>query len=174
MWNSIQSSNLLPAAWWSTFSSEWRERSTRFPLLHSSSVLDKLKYSGDDGAHPPWAPAPPSDSAQPNNLQAIRIKTRLKTWSQNKECANKVNSPLFSFPPLLSSFSLKLHILVSSTGVRLNIDCQEVAEKEIKAAGNTSSDGYQVLGKMSKSIGSKGESATVSQLRSDLKCLNCV
>lgn len=63
-------------------------------------------------------------------------------------------------------FSLKLHILVSSTSVRLNIDCQEVAEKEIKAAGNTSSDGYQVLGKMSKSIGSRGESATVSPLTS--------
>lgn len=52
--------------------------------------------------------------------------------------------------------------MVSSTSVKLNIDCQEVAEKEIKAAGNTSSDGYQVLGKMSKSIGSAGESATVS------------
>lgn len=65
---------------------------------------------------------------------------------------------------LFLSPSAKLHILVSSTSVKLNIDCQEVAEKEIKAAGNTSSDGYQVLGKMSKSIGSKGESATVSQL----------
>ncbi|CAG01461.1 unnamed protein product, partial [Tetraodon nigroviridis] len=60
-----------------------------------------------------------------------------------------------------------LHILVSSTGVRLNIDCQEVAEKEIKAAGNTSSDGYQVLGKMSKSVGATGESATVSQASSN-------
>lgn len=53
---------------------------------------------------------------------------------------------------------------MSPTGVKLNIDCQEVAEKKIKDAGNTSSDGYQVLGKMSKSIGSKGESATVSDL----------
>uniref|UniRef100_A0A8C9ZMB3 Collagen alpha-1(XII) chain n=1 Tax=Sander lucioperca TaxID=283035 RepID=A0A8C9ZMB3_SANLU len=62
----------------------------------------------------------------------------------------------------------KLHILVSSTGVKLNIDCQEVAEKEIKEAGNTSSDGYQVLGKMSKSIGSKGESATLQMF--DIVC----
>uniref|UniRef100_A0A7N8WUY7 Collagen alpha-1(XII) chain n=1 Tax=Mastacembelus armatus TaxID=205130 RepID=A0A7N8WUY7_9TELE len=62
----------------------------------------------------------------------------------------------------------KLHILVSSTGVKLNIDCQEVAEKEIKAAGNTSSDGYQVLGKMSKSIGSKGQSATLQMF--DIVC----
>uniref|UniRef100_A0A672FR01 Collagen, type XII, alpha 1b n=1 Tax=Salarias fasciatus TaxID=181472 RepID=A0A672FR01_SALFA len=64
----------------------------------------------------------------------------------------------------------KLHILVSSTGVKLNIDCQEVAEKEIKAAGNTSSDGYQVLGKMSKSIGSRGESATFQLQMFDIIC----
>lgn len=53
--------------------------------------------------------------------------------------------------------------MVSSNSVKLNVDCQEVAEKKIKAAGNTSRDGYQVLGKMSKSIGSKGKSATVSR-----------
>ncbi|KAI9528339.1 hypothetical protein NQZ68_022031 [Dissostichus eleginoides] len=63
-----------------------------------------------------------------------------------------------------------LHILVSSTAVKLNIDCQEVAEKEIKEAGNTSSDGYQVLGKMSKSIGSKGESATFQLQMFDIVC----
>ncbi|XP_070782388.1 collagen alpha-1(XII) chain [Enoplosus armatus] len=64
----------------------------------------------------------------------------------------------------------KLHVLVSSTGVKLNIDCQEVAEKEIKASGNTSSDGYQVLGKMSKSIGSRGESATFQLQMFDIVC----
>lgn len=53
--------------------------------------------------------------------------------------------------------------MVSPNTVRLNLDCQQVAEKEIKEAGNTSTDGYQVLGKMSKSIGSKGDSATVSR-----------
>uniref|UniRef100_A0A7N6B6R2 Collagen alpha-1(XII) chain n=1 Tax=Anabas testudineus TaxID=64144 RepID=A0A7N6B6R2_ANATE len=62
----------------------------------------------------------------------------------------------------------KLHVLVSSTSVKLNIDCQEVAEKQIKAAGNTSSDGYQVLGKMSKAIGSKGQSATLQMF--DIIC----
>ncbi|KAM6915073.1 collagen alpha-1(XII) chain [Xenentodon cancila] len=64
----------------------------------------------------------------------------------------------------------KLHILVSSTSVKLNVDCQEVEEKAIKAAGNTSSDGYQVLGKMSKSIGSKGESATFQLQMLDIVC----
>ncbi|XP_034018402.1 collagen alpha-1(XII) chain isoform X2 [Thalassophryne amazonica] len=64
----------------------------------------------------------------------------------------------------------KLHIMVSSTNVKLNIDCQEVAEKEIKDAGNMSSDGYQVLGKMSKSIGSKGESASFQLQMFDIIC----
>uniref|UniRef100_A0A674BWJ9 Collagen type XII alpha 1 chain n=1 Tax=Salmo trutta TaxID=8032 RepID=A0A674BWJ9_SALTR len=62
----------------------------------------------------------------------------------------------------------KLHILVSPTKVKLNLDCQEVADKEIKEAGNTSTDGYQVLGKMSKSIGSKGKSATLQMF--DIVC----
>uniref|UniRef100_A0A3Q4H193 Collagen, type XII, alpha 1b n=1 Tax=Neolamprologus brichardi TaxID=32507 RepID=A0A3Q4H193_NEOBR len=64
----------------------------------------------------------------------------------------------------------KLHILVSPTNVQLNIDCQVVAEKQIKAAGNMSSDGYQVLGKMSKSIGSKGESSTFQLQMFDIVC----
>uniref|UniRef100_A0A4W4F305 Collagen, type XII, alpha 1a n=1 Tax=Electrophorus electricus TaxID=8005 RepID=A0A4W4F305_ELEEL len=64
----------------------------------------------------------------------------------------------------------KLHILVSPQSVRLNVDCQEVAEKEMKEAGNTSLDGYQVLGKMSKSIGSKGESATFQIQMFDIIC----
>uniref|UniRef100_A0A8C6M865 Collagen alpha-1(XII) chain n=1 Tax=Nothobranchius furzeri TaxID=105023 RepID=A0A8C6M865_NOTFU len=64
----------------------------------------------------------------------------------------------------------KLHILVSSTSVRLMVDCQEAAEKEITAAGNTSRDGYQVLGKMSKSIGSKGESASFQLQMFDIVC----
>uniref|UniRef100_A0A671LP58 Collagen alpha-1(XII) chain n=1 Tax=Sinocyclocheilus anshuiensis TaxID=1608454 RepID=A0A671LP58_9TELE len=62
----------------------------------------------------------------------------------------------------------KLHILVSPKSVKLNMDCQEVAEKEIKPAGNTSMDGFQVLGKMSKSIGSQGESATLQMF--DIVC----
>ncbi|XP_061561152.1 collagen alpha-1(XII) chain isoform X5 [Phycodurus eques] len=64
----------------------------------------------------------------------------------------------------------KLHILVSSTGVQLNMDCQHVAEKSIKAAGNTSKDGYQVLGKMAKSVGSRRDSATFQLQMFDIVC----
>ncbi|KAJ8270953.1 hypothetical protein GJAV_G00121110 [Gymnothorax javanicus] len=64
----------------------------------------------------------------------------------------------------------KMHIMVSPTNVKMILDCQEVGEKEIKAAGNTSTDGYQVLGKMSKSMGSKGDSATFQLQMFDIVC----
>lgn len=65
--------------------------------------------------------------------------------------------------PLTRVLLPQLHLLVSSSSVKLKVDCQEVEEKKTKTAGNVSRDGYQVLGKMAKSIGSKGQSATVSQ-----------
>ncbi|XP_027896679.1 collagen alpha-1(XII) chain isoform X5 [Xiphophorus couchianus] len=64
----------------------------------------------------------------------------------------------------------KLHILVSSNSVKLKVDCQEAEEKKTKAAGNVSRDGYQVLGKMTKSIGSKGQSATFQLQMFDIVC----
>uniref|UniRef100_A0A672LID2 Collagen alpha-1(XII) chain n=1 Tax=Sinocyclocheilus grahami TaxID=75366 RepID=A0A672LID2_SINGR len=62
----------------------------------------------------------------------------------------------------------KLHISVSPKNVKLNIDCQEVAEKEIKEANNISTDGYEVLGKMVKSGGSRKQSATLQMF--DIVC----
>uniref|UniRef100_A0A4W5P3T0 Collagen alpha-1(XII) chain n=1 Tax=Hucho hucho TaxID=62062 RepID=A0A4W5P3T0_9TELE len=62
----------------------------------------------------------------------------------------------------------KLHISVSPERVKLNVDCQEVAEKSIKEANNISTDGYEVLGKMAKSGGSKRESATLQMF--DIVC----
>ncbi|XP_078504196.1 collagen alpha-1(XII) chain isoform X2 [Lissotriton helveticus] len=42
----------------------------------------------------------------------------------------------------------KVHIVVSSTSVKTYVDCGEVMEKPIKAAGNISTDGSEVLGKL--------------------------
>ncbi|XP_024293407.1 collagen alpha-1(XII) chain isoform X2 [Oncorhynchus tshawytscha] len=64
----------------------------------------------------------------------------------------------------------KLHISVSPERVKLNVDCQEVAEKPIKEANNISTDGYEVLGKMAKSGGSKRESATFQLQMFDIVC----
>lgn len=101
-----------------------------------------------------------------------------RPWRGNSPCLHRIHGNIDSGPilkwlidePVFSTVSwssfinfFQLHIMVSPSSVKLNLDCQQVAEKEIKEAGNTSADGYQVLGKMSKSIGSKGESATVSE-----------
>lgn len=63
---------------------------------------------------------------------------------------------------LPSPHPLQLHITVSPEKVKLNVDCQEVAEKPIKEANNITLDGYEVLGKMAKSGGGR-RSATVSE-----------
>lgn len=65
--------------------------------------------------------------------------------------------------PSLHPSLLQLHITVSPEKVKLNIDCQEVAEKPIKEANNITLDGNEVLGKMVKSGGGRRQSATVSQ-----------
>lgn len=40
--------------------------------------------------------------------------------------------------------------MVSTQYVRIYVDCQEVAEKPIKEPGNITTDGYEVLGKLTK------------------------
>lgn len=64
---------------------------------------------------------------------------------------------------------LQLHITISPEKVKLNVDCQEVAEKPVKEANNITLDGYEVLGKMVKSGGGKRQSATVSKKRKPLR-----
>nr|XP_015209075.1 PREDICTED: collagen alpha-1(XII) chain [Lepisosteus oculatus] len=64
----------------------------------------------------------------------------------------------------------KLHIAVSPKNVKLHVDCQEVAEKEIKEANNITLDGYEVLGKLVKSRGTRGDSATFQLQMFDIVC----
>ena len=52
-----------------------------------------------------------------------------------------------------------MHIVVTSKSVNIYIDCYEFVEKDIKEAGNITTDGYEILGKLLK--GEK-KSATVS------------
>uniref|UniRef100_A0A3B3DM14 VWFA domain-containing protein n=1 Tax=Oryzias melastigma TaxID=30732 RepID=A0A3B3DM14_ORYME len=63
-----------------------------------------------------------------------------------------------------------LHITVSPEKVKLNVDCQEVAEKPIKEANNITLEGYEVLGKMVKSGGGKRQSATFQLQMFDIVC----
>ncbi|XP_029316062.1 collagen alpha-1(XII) chain isoform X2 [Cottoperca gobio] len=64
----------------------------------------------------------------------------------------------------------KLHISISPEKIKLNVDCQEVAEKPIKEANNITVDGYEVLGKLAKSGGGKRQSATFQLQMFDIIC----
>ncbi|XP_024913641.1 collagen alpha-1(XII) chain isoform X1 [Cynoglossus semilaevis] len=64
----------------------------------------------------------------------------------------------------------KLHISVSPEKVKLNLDCQEVAEKPIKEANNITLEGTEVLGKMVKSGGGRKQSATFQLQMFDIIC----
>ncbi|NXQ14924.1 COCA1 protein, partial [Peucedramus taeniatus] len=44
----------------------------------------------------------------------------------------------------------KVHIVVTSSNVKIYIDCSEIMEKPIKEAGNITTDGYEILGKLLK------------------------
>ncbi|XP_012693541.2 collagen alpha-1(XII) chain isoform X2 [Clupea harengus] len=91
----------------------------------------------------------------------------------NKDTRGQLQTVSFDSDPVKKIFHgsfHKLHITVTPKNVKLNIDCQEVAEKEIKEAKNVSTDGYEVLGKMAMSGGAKRESATFQLQMFDIVC----
>lgn len=59
---------------------------------------------------------------------------------------------------------LQLHIAVTKTSAKVTVDCKTVAEKAVNAAGNITTDGLEVLGRMVRSRGSKDTSAPVRRL----------
>lgn len=50
---------------------------------------------------------------------------------------------------------------MTSKSVKIYIDCYEIIEKDIKEAGNITTDGYEILGKLLKG---ERKSATVSNI----------
>ncbi|RLW13007.1 hypothetical protein DV515_00000503 [Chloebia gouldiae] len=64
----------------------------------------------------------------------------------------------------------KLHVVISKTTAKIIIDCKEVGEKTINAAGNISSDGIEVLGRMVRSRGPRDNSAPLQLQMFDIIC----
>ncbi|XP_039202568.1 collagen alpha-1(XII) chain isoform X3 [Crotalus tigris] len=44
----------------------------------------------------------------------------------------------------------KVHLVITSTSAKIYVDCVEIMEKPIKEAGNITTDGYEILGKLQK------------------------
>ncbi|KAM6974892.1 LOW QUALITY PROTEIN: collagen alpha-1(XIV) chain [Tautogolabrus adspersus] len=64
----------------------------------------------------------------------------------------------------------KLHIAISKTSAKVLIDCKMVAEKNINAAGNITTDGTEVLGRMVRSRDNKDNSAPFELQIFDIVC----
>ncbi|XP_075070110.1 collagen alpha-1(XIV) chain isoform X2 [Mixophyes fleayi] len=64
----------------------------------------------------------------------------------------------------------KIHIVITKTTAKLVIDCKQVAEKPINAAGNITVDGLEVLGRMVRSRGPKDNSAPFQLQMFDIVC----
>lgn len=71
----------------------------------------------------------------------------------NKGASGEIQSVTFDGDEIKKLFYgsfHKVHLVVSTKYVRIYVDCQEVAEKPIKEPGNITTDGYEVLGKLTK------------------------
>uniref|UniRef100_A0AAR2IQJ1 Collagen, type XIV, alpha 1b n=1 Tax=Pygocentrus nattereri TaxID=42514 RepID=A0AAR2IQJ1_PYGNA len=64
----------------------------------------------------------------------------------------------------------KLHIAVSKTLAQVMVDCNLAGEKPINAAGNITTDGLEVLGRMVRSRGDKDNSAPFQLQSFDIVC----
>lgn len=70
--------------------------------------------------------------------------------------------------------SSQLHVTVSKTSVKVMLDCSMVGEKPVNAAGNITTDGVEILGRMVRSRGRRDNSASVSMNWWQPHCLECV
>ncbi|XP_068188958.1 collagen alpha-1(XIV) chain-like isoform X2 [Antennarius striatus] len=64
----------------------------------------------------------------------------------------------------------KLHVAISKTSAKVSIDCKTAAEKNINAAGNISTDGQEVLGRMVRSRGGQEQTAPFHLQLFDIIC----
>uniref|UniRef100_A0AAR2LSF0 Collagen, type XIV, alpha 1b n=1 Tax=Pygocentrus nattereri TaxID=42514 RepID=A0AAR2LSF0_PYGNA len=64
----------------------------------------------------------------------------------------------------------KVHVAISKTTAKVVIDCKTVGEKPISAAGNITTDGMEVLGRMVRSRGKRDNSAPFQLQMFDIVC----
>ncbi|XP_072323011.1 collagen alpha-1(XIV) chain isoform X2 [Scyliorhinus torazame] len=64
----------------------------------------------------------------------------------------------------------KVHVVITKTNAKLIIDCKQVGEKTINAAGNITTNGVEVLGRMVRSRGPRDNSAPFQLQGFDISC----
>ncbi|XP_017269709.1 collagen alpha-1(XII) chain isoform X2 [Kryptolebias marmoratus] len=159
--------------------------------LHKDSFLNQpTKEIHPDGLPPsytiillfrllPDTPSEPFDLwqiADKNNNPEVGVTMNPSSQTvtfYNKDTRGEIQKAVFNEAQAKRVFHgsfHKIHITVSPEKVKLFVDCQEVAEKPIKEANNITVEGYEVLGKMVKSAGSKKTSAPFQLQMFDIVC----
>ncbi|XP_041045943.1 collagen alpha-1(XIV) chain isoform X1 [Carcharodon carcharias] len=64
----------------------------------------------------------------------------------------------------------KVHVVITKTNAKLIVDCKQVGEKDINAAGNITTNGVEVLGRMVRSRGPRDNSAPFQLQGFDISC----
>uniref|UniRef100_UPI00398F5510 collagen alpha-1(XIV) chain isoform X2 n=1 Tax=Pristiophorus japonicus TaxID=55135 RepID=UPI00398F5510 len=64
----------------------------------------------------------------------------------------------------------KVHVVITKTHAKLIVDCKQVGEKVINAAGNITTNGIEVLGRMVRSRGPRDNSAPFQLQGFDISC----
>ncbi|MED6274907.1 hypothetical protein CHARACLAT_021137, partial [Characodon lateralis] len=127
----------------------------------------------------PDTPSEPFDIwqiADKNNNPEVGVTMNPSTQTltfYNKDTRGEIQRAVFNEAQVKRIFHgsfHKIHITISPEKVKLTVDCQEVAEKPIKEANNITLEGYEVLGKMVKTSGSKKASATFQLQMFDIVC----
>ena len=79
-----------------------------------------------------------------------------RSFSVVLEILHIISNAPYSLSPV------QLHVTISKTSVKVVLDCSAVGEKSINAAGNITTDGVEILGRMIQSRGTEDKSAPVS------------
>uniref|UniRef100_A0A3B5LC37 Collagen alpha-1(XII) chain n=1 Tax=Xiphophorus couchianus TaxID=32473 RepID=A0A3B5LC37_9TELE len=157
--------------------------------LHKDSYLTQpTKELHPDGLPPsytiimllrllPDTPSEPFDVwqiADKNNNPEVGVTMNPSTQTltfYNKDTRGEIQRAVFNEAQVKRIFHGSFHkVSIPHEKVKLTVDCQEVAEKPIKEANNITLEGYEVLGKMVKSSGSKKTSATFQLQMFDIIC----
>ncbi|XP_072906324.1 collagen alpha-1(XIV) chain isoform X2 [Hemitrygon akajei] len=64
----------------------------------------------------------------------------------------------------------KVHVVITKTHAKLVVDCKQVGEKAVNAAGNISTNGVEVLGRMVRSRSPRDNSASFQLQGFDISC----
>ncbi|KPP78684.1 collagen alpha-1(XIV) chain-like [Scleropages formosus] len=89
--------------------------------------------------------------------------------SFHKQCIPIVSTELMGVP-FIPFHHPQLHLAISKTSVKVIIDCKMVGEKPVNAAGNITTDGVEVLGRMVRSRGVRDNSAPFQLQMFDIVC----